>query len=286
MTNKPASLTKRVLAASIDFIAILILISCIMAVINLTPLVKVYEEAANSANGIYNSLATSLGIGTLVDVSGVISLSHNSSVTSEDLTYFNSVLSSNKEFISFYDKAMNYRLLVNILAVGIAEALYLLIIPLFNKKGQTPGKMLFDLGVVDIRYDMFLDKKNKAIRFLVGFGIETCLLLWLFKNSGAMMVAMFAPLLVLTMIMFSQSKQALHDLLSHAKVVDLKVATIFDSIEEKAEYDEQYLSKEESDNFDDEIIDDDEIIETEIVEKSESSNDEVKTSEDIEENDN
>lgn len=270
MTNKPASLTKRILAAAIDFIAILILISCIMAVINLTPIVKIYEDTANSANGLYNSLATSLGIGTLVDVSGVISLSVNSSVTSEDLNYFNSVLSEHTEFISFYNKAMNYRLLINILAIAIAEAIYLLVIPLLNKKGQTPGKMLFDLGVIDIRYDMFLDKKNKVIRFLVGFGIETCLLLWMFKSSGAMMVAMFAPLLVLTMIIFSQNKQALHDLLSHAKVVDLKTATIFNSVEEKEEYDAQYLGKEEVE----EVLDEDDVIETEIVEKEENTKEE------------
>lgn len=270
MTNKPASLTKRILAAAIDFIAILILISCIMAVINLTPIVKIYEDTANSANGLYNSLATSLGLGSLVDVNGVISLSVNSSVTSEDLNYFNSVLSEHTEFISFYNKAMNYRLLINILAIAIAEAIYLLVIPLLNKKGQTPGKMLFDLGVIDIRYDMFLDKKNKVIRFLVGFGIETCLLLWMFKSSGAMMVAMFAPLLVLTMIIFSQNKQALHDLLSHAKVVYLKTATIFNSIEEKEEYDAQYLGKEEVE----EVLDEDDVIETEIVEKEENTKEE------------
>lgn len=281
MSNKPVSLTKRILAASIDFIAILLLISLLMSVLNLTPIVKGYEDAANAANGLYNSLATSLGLGSLVDVNGVINLSLNSNVTSEDLNYFNSVLSSNTEFISFYDKAMNYRLLINILVIGVVEAIYLLLIPLLNKKGQTPGKMLFDLGVIDIRYDMFLDKKNKVIRFLVGFGIETCLLLWLFKSSGAMMVAMFSPLLVLTMIMFSQNKQALHDLLSHAKVVDLKVATIFNSKEEKEEYDAKYLNKEVEEETDD--INDDEIIETEIVEKDDSSKEEINTDEHLEE---
>lgn len=281
MSNKPVSLTKRILAASIDFIAILLLISLLMSVLNLTPIVKGYEDAANAANGLYNSLATSLGLGSLVDVNGVINLSLNSNVTSEDLNYFNSVLSSNTEFISFYDKAMNYRLFINILVIGVVEAIYLLLIPLLNKKGQTPGKMLFDLGVIDIRYDMFLDKKNKVIRFLVGFGIETCLLLWLFKSSGAMMVAMFSPLLVLTMIMFSQNKQALHDLLSHAKVVDLKVATIFNSKEEKEEYDAKYLNKEVEEETDD--INDDEIIETEIVEKDDSSKEEINTDEHLEE---
>ena len=95
MSNKPVSLTKRILAASIDFIAILLLISLLMSVLNLTPIVKGYEDAANAANGLYNSLATSLGLGSLVDVNGVINLSLNSNVTSEDLNYFNSVLSSN-----------------------------------------------------------------------------------------------------------------------------------------------------------------------------------------------
>ena len=43
--------------------------------------------------------------------------------------------------------------------------------------------------------------------------------------------------------MLSQNRQALHDLISHAKVVELRTATIFDSIEEKESYDAKYLTE-------------------------------------------
>ena len=257
MTNKPVALSKRVLAALIDLIAIVVLVMLVMEIINLTPLLTKYNSIADEANGIYNSLAISMNIGELKEVNGVLSLEVNSNVTSSDLTNFQTILSSNNEFLTLYNKAMNFRLLINIIAIGIVEVGYLLLFPLFNKKGQTPGKVIIGLGVLDNRYDMFLDKKNKVIRFLVGFIVETCLMLWIFRQSSAMMVAVFSPMVVLTIIMFSQNKQALHDVLSHANVVDLKTATIFNSIEEKQAYDAELLSQKEENT---------EVIEAEVEE--------------------
>ena len=63
-----------------------------------------------------------------------------------------------------------------------------------------------------------------------------------------MMVAVFSPMVVLTIIMFSQNKQALHDVFAHANVVDLKTATIFDSIEEKEAYDAKLMNEKENKN--------------------------------------
>ncbi len=263
MSNRPAGLTKRILAALIDFALIVISISIVMEIINLTPLASNYTELANKANEIYNSIAVSIGIGELVeDSKGVLSLSLVSNYTSEDITYFNSLLTQDSNFMTFYDKAMNLRLLINILVIGIVEVVYLFLIPFLNKKGQTLGKMVLKLGVVDIRYDMYLDRKNKTIRFLVGFVIETVLLLWLFKESSPIMVAVYSPLIVLSIIMFSQNKQALHDIFSHAKVVDLLTATIFNSVEEKNAYDASLTNENNNESSED-------VIEAEIKEVKE-----------------
>ena len=264
MTNKPAKMMPRISAALIDFLIIYLFVYGLTFLITLTPLGDLYNEAYMKYNDLYNSYLVQMNLGSFVDSSGTSVISLVSSYTSNDVALFNSTVTADPNFNSAMEKALNLYFIINLISITIVELVFLFVIPFFNKKGQTVGKIIMGLGVIDIRNDMFLDRKHKVFRFLGGFLIETVLLLFVFKNNNISMVAMFSPMLVLMMIMLSQNKQALHDVVSHAKVVELRTATIFDSLEEKEAYDAQYLSqldfnsknKETEEDYDEEPIDD------------------------------
>lgn len=243
MTNKPAKMMPRISAALIDFLLIYVFVYAITFLITKTPLGTMYNEAYTTYNDLYNSYIVQMNLGSFVDSSGTSVISLITSYTSADVALFNSTVMADQVFIDSMNKALNIYFIINLIAITVVESIFLFVIPFFNKRGQTVGKIIMGLGVIDIRHDMFLDKKGKAIRFAGSFLIETVLLLFIFKNNNISMVTMFAPMIVLMMIMLSQNRQALHDLISHAKVVELKTATIFDSIEEKESYDAKYLTE-------------------------------------------
>lgn len=243
MTNKPAKMSSRICAALIDFLLIFLFIYLGTFLLSMSPLGTSYNEAYGEYNNLYNSYIIQMSLGSLVDSNGTSVISLISGYTSADVALFNSTVTADPNFTSAMNTAVNLYFVINLIAITIVELFFLLLIPMLNKKGQTIGKMIMGLAVIDIRKDMFLDKKGKLIRFLGSFLIETVLLLFFFKNSNISMVSIFSPMIVLMMIMLSQNRQALHDVISRAKVVELRTATIFDSIEEKEAYDAKCLSE-------------------------------------------
>lgn len=269
MTNKPAQLSKRILAAVLDLMMIYFLVIFATWLISLTPLGTAFNNYNKEYETLYNSFAIKEGYGVWVQNSGSSSLSFvsNSSIFAN----FQSAALADSTFVSTMKTTRNYYLIINILSVLLVEVLYLGLIPVLNKKGQTLGKMVMGLGVLDAKYDMFASRKQKLIRALMGVGVETVLVMLIFSNNTGMVIFM-SPLIVLMTIMISPSKQALHDSISKTKVVDLYTATIFNSIEEKEEFDNSLKHGEE--DMDEETF---EPIETEITETEEPVVEEVET---------
>ena len=263
MTNRPATIGKRILAALMDFLIIYMLVMVVTFILSLTPLGDLYNDAYNQYKILYDSYAVQAGVGRCVESNSTSIVSIISSYTSSMYNAFTSAALADTAFVANMNTMMKYYFIINVVAIAVVESIFLLLIPMLSKKGQTVGKMMMGLAVIDIRYDMYLSKKNKAIRFAMGFFVETLLILFLFRKSDITMVNIFSPLLVFMTIMMSQQKQALHDVVSHAKVVDLRTATIFESIEEKEAYDAELLKQE--DNPEDEL----DIIDTEIEEVEE-----------------
>ena len=264
MTNKPAQLSKRILAALLDLMIIYFLVIFATWLVSLTPLGTTFNNYNSTYEELYNSFAIKEGYGVWVENSGSSSLSFvsNSSIFSN----FQSAALADSTFVETMKTTRNFYLLITILAVVIVESLYLGLLPILNKKGQTLGKMIMGLGVIDAKYDLLASRKQKTIRFAMGVGVETILVMLLFSNNTGMVIFM-SPLIVLMTILLSPTKQALHDTISKTKVVDLYSATIFNSIEEKEEYDASL----KNDNEVEETFDEDNLspIETEITETTE-----------------
>lgn len=264
MTNKPAALGKRIVAALIDMIMIVTIVQFLLILISQSPL----GDPTRDFIVLQNSYLAEFGLGEYVTSNGVTSFVQHSSLADSLIESFNSFAVNNNEYMSAYNKYLDSYFWNSVLAIFVVEFILLGIIPFFNKYYQTCGKVIMRLGVIDEKYDMNLGTKNRIFRFLGSFVIETFAILLFFKGTMIDVVTIMSPLIVLTIIMFSSQKQALHDVLAKSKVVDLRTAVIFESVGEKEAYDAEYIANHQDElNFDtDKKVKKEEPIEAEVEE--------------------
>ena len=264
MTNKPAALGKRIVAALIDMIMIVTIVQFLLILISQSPL----GDPTRDFIVLQNSYLAEFGLGEYVTSNGVTSFVQHSSIADSLIESFNSFAVNNNEYMSAYNKYLDSYFWNSVLAIFVVEFVLLGIVPFFNKHYQTCGKVIMRLGVIDEKYDMNLGTKNRVFRFLGSFVIETFAILLFFKGTMIDMVTIMSPLIVLTIIMFSSQKQALHDVLAKSKVVDLRTAVIFESVGEKEAYDAEYMETHQDElNFDtDKKVKKEEPIEAEVEE--------------------
>ena len=264
MTNKPAALGKRIVAALIDMIMIVTIVQFLLILISQSPL----GDPTRDFIVLQNSYLAEFGLGEYVTSNGVTSFVQHSSLADSLIESFNSFAVNNNEYMSAYNKYLDSYFWNSVLAIFVVEFVLLGIVPFFNKHYQTCGKVIMRLGVIDEKYDMNLGTKNRVFRFLGSFVIETFAILLFFKGTMIDVVTIMSPLIVLTIIMFSSQKQALHDVLAKSKVVDLRTAVIFESVGEKEAYDAEYMETHQDElNFDtDKKVKKEEPIEAEVEE--------------------
>lgn len=264
MTNKPAALGKRIVAALIDMIMIVTIVQFLLILISQSPL----GDPTRDFIVLQNSYLAEFGLGEYVTSNGVTSFVQHSSIADSLIESFNSFAVNNNEYMSAYNKYLDSYFWNSVLAIFVVEFVLLGIVPFFNKHYQTCGKVIMRLGVIDEKYDMNLGTKNRVFRFLGSFVIETFAILLFFKGTMIDVVTIMSPLIVLTIIMFSSQKQALHDVLAKSKVVDLRTAIIFESVSEKEAYDAEYMETHQDElNFDtDKKVKKEEPIEAEVEE--------------------
>ena len=264
MTNKPAALGKRIVAALIDMIMIVTIVQFLLILISQSPL----GDPTRDFIVLQNSYLAEFGLGEYVTSNGVTSFVQHSSIADSLIESFNSFAVNNNEYMSAYNKYLDSYFWNSVLAIFVVEFVLLGIVPFFNKHYQTCGKVIMRLGVIDEKYDMNLETKNRVFRFLGSFVIETFAILLFFKGTMIDVVTIMSPLIVLTIIMLSSQKQALHDVLAKSKVVDLRTAVIFESVGEKEAYDAEYMETHQDElNFDtDKKVKKEEPIEAEVEE--------------------
>lgn len=264
MTNKPAALGKRIVAALIDMIMIVTIVQFLLILISQSPL----GDPTRDFIILQNSYLAEHGLGEFVTSNGVTSFVQHSSIADSLIESFNSFAVNNNEYMSAYNKYLDSYFWNSVLAIFVVEFVLLGIVPFFNKHYQTCGKVIMRLGVIDEKYDMNLGTKNRVFRFLGSFVIETFAILLFFKGTMIDVVTIMSPLIVLTIIMLSSQKQALHDVLAKSKVVDLRTAVIFESVGEKEAYDAEYMETHQDElNFDtDKKVKKEEPIEAEVEE--------------------
>jgi uncharacterized RDD family membrane protein YckC len=113
----------------------------------------------------------------------------------------------------------------------LAELVVLMLMPLLLKNGQTLGKKLMRLGLVD-NQGLKVKPINVVMRFLIGW--------FVFETALSLIMTMFVglPLFILIsalMALLTRNKRALHDIIGSTIVVNLDKMILFETTEERKE---------------------------------------------------
>lgn len=121
---------------------------------------------------------------------------------------------------SYQEKTTYYHihnyLITAVMCGGIVEAIFLLMVPLVNKKRQTLGMMIFHLSYFSTTNEELASWKNILIRVLFTYVIES-LLPYYFLAQWTMLVV---PLVLGGIALLNENHRTLHDFVSQVRVID------------------------------------------------------------------
>lgn len=137
-----------------------------------------------------------------------------------------------------------YTLLFMMVSVGLLLAYLVLefILPIILKNGQTVGKKVFSIGLVQPNCVKITNLSLFARTFLGKFAIETMfpillIFLFLFGGIGVLAIILFIAIALLNIILFfvTKNKTPIHDIFANTVAVDMKLQLIFGSEEDLIE---------------------------------------------------
>lgn len=152
-------------------------------------------------------------------------------------------LSKNEEFLYAYGMVNQLILLVLTFSILISQLLLEFVVPLLFKNGQTLGKKVF--GVAVMRMDgVKISPVILLIRTALGkYAVETMIpvfvLLSVILGTASIVTVILLLLLAVTqvaLLLFTQARTPLHDMLAGTVTVDFASQMIFDSPEDLLEY--------------------------------------------------
>ena len=167
-------------------------------------------------------------------------------LTEEELKYreeVDKIMQADKELQDCYSLIVYLTLIIVTFGLLVAFVVLEFLVPLLFGNGQTLGKKIFGIGVMQVtgvkatRFSLF-------VRAIFGkFTIETMMpvlfiLLLFFGAGGLFYITLIFILLVsqISMIIFSSTNSAIHDKLSSTVVIDMASQMIFDSNEDLLAY--------------------------------------------------
>ena len=137
-----------------------------------------------------------------------------------------------------------YNLLFMMVSIGILLAYLILelIIPLIFKNGQTIGKKVFSIGVIQ-QNGIKISNLSLFARTVIGkYAIETMfptllIFLFLFGELGLLAIILLAALALLNIILFftTKNKTPIHDIIVSTVVIDISLQEIYQSEDEMVE---------------------------------------------------
>lgn len=152
-------------------------------------------------------------------------------------------LYSDKDYLHSYGMVNQLILLVITFSLLISHLLLEFVVPLLFKNGQTLGKKVF--GIAVMRMDgvkvspLFLLVRTVLGKYAVETMIPVFVLLSFVLGTASIVTIVLLLLLVMAqviLLIFTQSRTPLHDMLAGTVVVDFASQMIFDSPEELLEY--------------------------------------------------
>lgn len=152
-------------------------------------------------------------------------------------------MAEDEEMNLLFARVINLSLLIVSLGILLAFTVTDFVCPLLLKNGQTVGKKIFGIGVMN-RDQTRLNAFGLAIRTFLGrYTLETMIpvltiimIFFGFIGIGGTIVLILMLVLELVSLIATETDSALHDLLAGTAVVDFKSQMIFDNAQAKEEY--------------------------------------------------
>lgn len=270
MTNRPANLFKRIIAAFIDFICVFIVFYAATLGIKSSDIFyetfKIEEKyvamneifcpsVVEKELGYYTNeenkpMTCKLYTGQEYINNNVEEFKKNNpGKTDEEINELiykqyqekakehDTMISENEVYLENYQALQTVETGVFYVTTFIGEIIFLLIVPLISKDNKTLGKYLLKLKLVTTK-DLEVEKKHILINFIGLFGIET-VVYSLFLGTDSLFV--FVPIISLMVILFSPRRQNIHHMISRTLIVEEKGCVSFKTIEEKEKYDQTLI---------------------------------------------
>lgn len=257
MTNdlQKASLMKRFSAFLLDFILITIFLTGFMSIFSLILNTDAPLQALTDRR---NEIEASYGIPAITEKYEV-DLNKFASMTEEERDKLPiEVVQAIKDCTTAINEDDEYfriiMLIINLILVNISLSMFLsflvleFFVPLFLKNGQTIGKKIFAIGVMQTNA-VKISPKVLFIRAILGkytisAMIPLLMIIMLFVGIVTSATILTVPFSVLIIVLFAQiislivtkTNSLLHDLLSSTVTVDFASQMIFESLEAKEEY--------------------------------------------------
>ncbi len=232
-----ASLSKRIAAALLDFMVLVIIVT---GAATLLANVFGYGVQVTAMEAREKHFEAEYGI-----VFRITEEEYNKYTEAQRKNYDDAyqALISDEEFLYAYNMQVNLTLLITTFSILIGVLIVDFIIPLWLKNGQTMGKKIFSLALVRVD-GVQITKLQLFIRAILGkFTVETMIPVYIFimiffNTANIVSLALLLVLLlgqIISMIA-SKTNAAIHDLLAGTAVIDMPSQKIFQSKEDLLEY--------------------------------------------------
>ena len=231
------SVLKRISALLLD----LILLACIsVGVIFLVAKIINYDSHIDKMQAKYQYYEETY------DVKFNITQEELENLTEEERAHYDEVeeiIKADKEFTKEYNLVINLTLIMITVGVMISILITDFVIPLIFKNGQTIGKKVFGLCLVK-KNSVRMKKIQLFVRTLLGkFALELMvpiyiIIMFYFGLMGllGLIILLGLGLAQLLLLIFTQYRTVIHDLLSQTVVADMSSQMIFDTEDELIDF--------------------------------------------------
>lgn len=227
-----ASMLKRISALILDFILLLILATGGASIVSS---VVGYDKQYSKVENIYAEYGKEYGISLDLTESEINELLPEKKAAYEEAM---KAAESDTELNEAYSLLINLQLVIITLGTLIAFIVLELVVPLIFKNGQTVGKKVFSLCIMQTDHTKVKPVMLVVRTFLGKYTIETMvpvlIIYMVFYNAigitGPIILCLLL-LLQLAMLIITKTNSAIHDILAGTVVVDAKSQKIFDDLE-------------------------------------------------------
>jgi len=150
-----------------------------------------------------------------------------------ELEKANNLLNKSRTFNLYAYKMISLRIITIVVSLIFTYLFYNLIIPLIMKKGQSLGRYICGLAIVD-QFGYNVKYKRMVLRCFVG----------LFFNVILAIFFAIPWFISITMLIFSKNAITIQDYFSLTYVVDARESTLFNSKEDQEEFEKKNKNKE------------------------------------------